>query len=417
MIGLSKRKLKRIVISVLLILCVFEFIQLTSNIKNYSQIEEKHPTPVETTIHFDYGNNLEVSYETEQFLDSSNKYILLVKSKQPPKYPFTTFTLGNVIFTENACDFTNCYIIDDRTFIDEASFDMVAFNAPDLHDLEVPENRSLHQKYAFFSYESPQYHPVCIDIYDDFFNWTFTYKLNSDFRWWFFEIYDLNDTRIGPPVDVWPDFGSIDDDLKSKLDEKTRMAAWFVSNCDTISGREWVAKELNKELKERYGWSIDIYGSCGDYACPRRYAELCNQRIEKRYFFYLALENSFAEDYVTEKILLGLNNLAIPVVYGAVNYSRFLPPGSYLDARELGTQELARIMNKIVTHREILYDYFKWTNHITFRHVSARSQICGLCATLNDRKQMKANSMYPEFRNWWNAEGWDDSCSLSRDYF
>ncbi|XP_045501259.1 alpha-(1,3)-fucosyltransferase C-like isoform X2 [Colias croceus] len=366
MINLSKRKLKQIVISILLIICACQFIKLTSHLLNNSQIEEEFPRPPEiTTIHFDYGSNVEDSYETEQFLDSSNKYILLVKSKEPPKYPFTTFTLGNVIFTENACDHTNCYIIDDKTYRDEASFDMVAFNAPDLHDLEVPENRSLHQKYAFFSYESPQYHPVCIDIYDDFFNWTFTYKFNSDFRWWFFEIYDLNDTKIGPPVDVWPDFNPIDDDLKSKLDGKTRMAAWFVSNCDTISGREWVAKELDKELKERYGWSIDIYGSCGDHACPRR----------------------------------------------------FLPPGSYLDARELTTQELARIMNKIVTHREILYDFFKWTNHISYRHVSTRSQVCELCATLNDRQRMKTVSMYQEFRNWWNSEGWEDSCSLSHDYF
>lgn len=37
------------------------------------------------------------------------------------------------------------------------------------------------------------------------------------------------------------------------------------------------------------------------------------------YYFYFSIENSFSEDYVTEKLLHALKHYAIPVVYGGAN--------------------------------------------------------------------------------------------------
>jgi alpha-1,3-fucosyltransferase len=45
---------------------------------------------------------------------------------------------------------------------------------------------------------------------------------------------------------------------------KAKMAAWFVTNCNTPGGRE----RLVAKLKEQ-GVQVDVYGGCGDMTCPR----------------------------------------------------------------------------------------------------------------------------------------------------
>ncbi|XP_045512371.1 alpha-(1,3)-fucosyltransferase C-like isoform X2 [Pieris brassicae] len=383
---ITKRKVKYLVINCILVFCIYQlllhiFIAFFQNNLNETKpiVEETAGNKVPTDSPGEYVFfNEEETYGTQENLAENVKFILLVTSATSHKYPFSLFGEDNSVFVENDCNFTNCYISYNKSHLSEESFDMIAFNLPELDEIDIPEKRSPHQKYAFFSMESSQYNPVCIDMYDDFFNWTFTYKLNSDFRLWFFDIYNINETKIGPPVNIWPTFDPIDDDIKMMLDGKTKIAAWFVSNCNTRSGREKIAQQLDKELKNRYGWSIDIYGHCGKFACPRRYAEICNKKIEEQYFFYLAFENSFADDYVTEKVLLAVNNYAVPIVFGGANYSRFLPPDSYLNIRELGVSEVARLMHKAYIHREFYYDYFKWTNYLYYRHISRRSQISGI---------------------------------------
>nr|XP_037877562.1 alpha-(1,3)-fucosyltransferase C-like [Bombyx mori] len=67
--------------------------------------------------------------------------------------------------------------------------------------------------------------------------------------------------------------------------------------------------------------------------------------IREKYYFYLSFENSFGEDYVTEKLLHALEFDAVPVVYGGANYTRFMPEGIYLNARELGAAALAEKMH------------------------------------------------------------------------
>ncbi|CAK1542382.1 unnamed protein product [Leptosia nina] len=417
----SKRKVKKIILLMLTAVCVYELLQIVYLLDyrdtkiDKLEIKDTGNTTKEPAL-YEFISEEESAYDTES-TEESIKFILLTTSEADLQFPFTLFNKDNTIFVDNECDYTNCYITYNKSHLNEDDFDMVAFNSPDLQEVVVPEIRSPHQKYAFFSIESPQYHPVCNDMYDDFFNWTFTYKLNSDFRSWFFDIYDSNEIRIGPPVDVWSNFEKIDDDLKTRLESKQKIAAWFVSKCETMSAREVVARELDEELLKRYGWSIDVYGDCGKYACPRRYAQLCNVKIEDEYFFYLAFENSFAEDYVTEKILLALNNYAVPIVYGGANYSRFLPPDSYLNIRELGVAEVARLMHKAYKHREYYHNYFKWTNYLSYRHVSRKSQVCQICAVLNDKEEMQRTTTYPEFRNWWNRDGWENECSLIEGLF
>ncbi|KAJ8729964.1 hypothetical protein PYW07_017002 [Mythimna separata] len=149
----------------------------------------------------------------------------------------------------------------------------------------------------------------------------------------------------------------INDTLKAKFRTKKIAAAWFVSNCNAPSGRDSIAEQLQYELA-KYNMTVDIYGRCGTMKCPRDSMEECLRKLETDYYFYLAFENSIAEDYVTEKLLHALQHYTVPVVYGGANYTRFMPEGIYLSAQKSRIKHLAQEMVDIINDKQKYYDFF-----------------------------------------------------------
>lgn len=89
---------------------------------------------------------------------------------------------------------------------------------------------------------------------------------------------------------------------------KTKMVAWFVSNCHTKNGRLEYARELAKHIQ------VDIYGTCGNFSCPKRSGN-CYGSLKNEYKFYLAFENSNCKDYITEKLFSNaLGHNIVPIV-------------------------------------------------------------------------------------------------------
>lgn len=77
---------------------------------------------------------------------------------------------------------------------------------------------------------------------------------------------------------------------------KSKLVTWFVSNCQAKSGRLKYVEELSRHI------GVDVYGECGTFRCKR--SESCfSDVVEPNYFFYLSFENSFCDDYVTEKLM------------------------------------------------------------------------------------------------------------------
>lgn len=255
------------------------------------------------------------------------KYVLQWTTSNTP--PFEFMGRGQEGFIKRNCPVQNCFITDDRSYFrDIKDFDVILFNGHEIHRSywAFPTKRSPYQIYAFVSTESSDYYPICQTTFDDFFNRTWTYKLDSDIPFDYIIITNLRGQKLGPKPEMhWIDVNKmlpIADYTKTKLAKKKKAAAWFVSNCYPLSDRATIARHLKDELK-RYGLQLDIYGTCGDLTCGRDIEEPCFAMIERDYYFYLAFENSFSEDYVTEKVLIALQHYSIPVVYGAANYSRF----------------------------------------------------------------------------------------------
>ncbi|XP_032514846.2 alpha-(1,3)-fucosyltransferase C-like isoform X2 [Danaus plexippus] len=248
-----------------------------------------------------------------------------------------------------------------------------------------------------------------IKMTTDFNPYTMKTNVKNILQWTSGDLAPFN--FMGPAMDMkWPEhLDPVSDELKEKLAKKKRTGAWFVSNCSSKSKREIFMNYLQNELKQ-YNLSVDVYGSCGRFSCPRKMYKACAKLLQEDYYFYFSMENSFSEDYVTEKLLTALNNYAIPVVFGAADYTRFLPPGSYLNGKQLGVTALAQKMYEIITNKTLFYDYFRWRNHFVYKETSSKEDICKLCEMLNNEEKVSEISEWPDFRRWWNGERYRDNC-------
>lgn len=90
-----------------------------------------------------------------------------------------SFKNGQKEFIDHKCDFINCYLTVNRSlFSDIRYFDAIVFNLQDVSKdaSDMPSVRSLNQKYIFAANNSADNYPVCDPRYDDFFNWTWSYR-------------------------------------------------------------------------------------------------------------------------------------------------------------------------------------------------------------------------------------------------
>jgi alpha-1,3-fucosyltransferase len=245
----------------------------------------------------------------------------------PNTEPFVFLGDGQDGFIRRQCKYTNCFVTNDRQYLSRVSrFDAILFHGPEIRHVSprnLPKVRSSHQKYIFASIESSHYYPMCSNIFDGYFNWTWTFRLDSDSVWGYIVILDTSGNVVGPnKIMHWKnikDMEPVKEEIKEKLKTKTVAAAWFVSNCKDLSGRLNFANNLNLELK-KFKLQLDVYGKCGELQCS--IGEQCEKLIADNYYFYLAFENSYSEDYVTEKLLLALKNYAVPIIFGGANYTR-----------------------------------------------------------------------------------------------
>lgn len=242
--------------------------------------------------------------------------------------PFNNWSSRSLIMTN--CVFQNCYFTSNKSyFLNTKDYDAILFNAPDVHEgMDMPPKRANDQMYIFVSLESESNYYVSKN-FDFIFNYTWTYKLNSDIPLPYFYARDkFTGEVIAPKINVhWKIHDTMKRTPKSvikNLQNKSKCAAWFVSNCKANSGRLIYVRQLRKHLQE-LGRQLDIFGNCGaNKYCPRDRIKDCFELVKANYYFYLSFENSFSEDYVTEKLLTAVSNYAVPVVYGGANYSRYV---------------------------------------------------------------------------------------------
>jgi Fucosyltransferase, N-terminal len=125
------------------------------------------------------------------------------------------FGYGHKPFAEN-CPVSNCMMTTDRRFVPTSQFDAILFNVPLLFNISpkfpAKTGRQPHQRYIFFSQESPAYNVEQLSVHEGVFNWTMSYQTFSDIPLLYGRYAPR--TEADPPVSSW------------NTSKKTKLVAW-----------------------------------------------------------------------------------------------------------------------------------------------------------------------------------------------
>lgn len=83
-----------------------------------------------------------------------------------------------------------------------------------------------------------------------------------------------------------------------------------------------------------------------------------------------------------------------------------MPDGIYLNAGELGQEELARQINEYIHDKEKYYDLFKWREYYSYHEISESADtnhLCAFCAVLNNATVRSQRRVYAHMFEWWNS--------------
>ncbi len=238
-------------------------------------------------------------------LDTSKKIILFWNTFFGEKYYFLDKGLK-----DGGCPVTNCELTDDKNKLNDASL-VITHMYNSIMPLGLNVTRPSFQRWVFMLYESPFYAGF-MKIFNNFYNMTSTYKVDSDFSH-FYENAQL----------VWKKNPQFNKNFNF-YSEKKHFAAAVISNCRDFANR------MNYTNKIANFISIDVFGKCGK-PCPKAFSNGtasndCKAILGQEYKFYFAFENSICEDYITEKFHDILSYNTIPVVRGGGNYQYYVSP-------------------------------------------------------------------------------------------
>ncbi|XP_055715854.1 alpha-(1,3)-fucosyltransferase C-like [Phlebotomus papatasi] len=302
----------------------------------------------------------------------------------------------------------DCVITADKNyFSDIKKYDALVFSGSDNWSVNevFPTERSPYQYYVFADLESPFFtkHKF-LNISAEIYNLTMTYRRDSDIYWPYGFISDKHVSYISDlqaPIWKLPSFeNDFNTELYHKVRTKTKIAAWFVSNCNATSGRNDLVEVMKTHI------DIDIYGKCGTLQCDKNNQSDCYKLVEERYYFYLSFENSLCKDYLTEKVFDIMKYYIVPVVYGGANYSNYLPSHSYINANDFeSATKLAIYLKNIVANIGDYNKYFWWKKH--YKYVSTQKTYNNLCKKLHESSPDKFGQFIRSYENMnsWLVDG------------
>ena len=280
------------------------------------------------------------------------------------------------------CPVKQCFTTNDRRLLNQS--DAVIFHIRDLDMNDLPYMRLGHQRWIFYLLESPINTFNSLQKLTNMFNWTMTYRQDSDIYRPYSTGIPYQQLLLSKEKDV--------ESFRHLLAGKTKKVAWFVSNCRTDSHRELYVSRLKDHI------DIDIYGACSTKKCPDRVP--CYNMLAKDYKFYLAFENSFCRDYVTEKFFNSLRYSIVPIVLGGANYSSFISNNSFINIADFKSpRQLAEYLNWLDKNMTAYESYFSWRKKRTPRQVRP---FCDLCQMLHN-SSLPSRS-YENIASWWYGQ-------------
>ena len=244
-------------------------------------------------------------------------------------------------FKGKPCPVQNC-VVSYKTE-EFSSSNVVIFHGRDMPHVntlrKLHNKRPPNQAWVYFILESPAHSPDARQ-YGGLFNWTMTYRRDSDiyFPYGFFTPLQADDEK----PQAFRDYSV----------GKDKLIVWTVSNC--------AGKRLSYVNKLRQFVQVDIFGGCSRGDCARNSGD-CTKLLQS-YKFQLAFENTECLDYVTEKYWGSpLENGIVPIVMGGADYKKIAIPGSYINVLDFpSVKALADYLLYLDKNSTTYNEYFSW---------------------------------------------------------
>ncbi|XP_060562751.1 glycoprotein 3-alpha-L-fucosyltransferase A-like, partial [Ruditapes philippinarum] len=202
------------------------------------------------------------------------------------------------------------------------------------------------------------------------FNWTMTYdKDNSDIYLPYGEILKHKSEVIR--------------DYKSISQKKNKTLLIIVSHCNVRSKRQEYVNKLKKYV------DVEVLGLCGKrWTCGTHYKhdEDCFKLLNTTYRFYLAFENAFCHQYITEKFYDNFNYDLIMLARGGSpgETKQIFPKGTFLSTDEFeSVEDLANFLKHISVETYTAFLKRKSQYYSAgYLYVYQRA-MCNLCERMN----------------------------------
>lgn len=292
------------------------------------------------------------------------------------------------------CPVQNCRLTYNKKMLSKA--DVVLFHAFGDDMLtprqlkKIQKDRNPNSYWIYFLHESPENARPDPGLYDGLFNWTMGYRRDADifvpynWEWGNWERRTENDPKIR---------------FRNHAEGKDKLVWGGISHCGCM--REHYLHNLKEYIP------VDIFGKCASRFyrgtppdCPRGSVE-CSKRL-KRYKFYLAFENSFCEDYASEKFTETiLDGHTVPIVMGGANYKKIGLPNSYVDVNDFDTiEDLANYIKYLDENDDAYNKHFEYKK--LFKLSYPVSWSCKICEMINDNDLVPKR--YERLGDWYSRK-------------
>ncbi|OWM67468.1 alpha-(1,4)-fucosyltransferase [Punica granatum] len=145
--------------------------------------------------------------------------------------------------------------------------------------------------------------------------------------------------------------------------------------------------------------ALSYYPECANDAStvPRWWDHL--HCAMSHYKFVLAVENTWTESYVTEKLFYALDSGSVPIYFGAPNVADFVPPHSIINGNKFSSmEELANYVIALSNDPVAYAEYHAWRrcgvmgNYGNARAASLDTLPCRLCEAVSRKGGRSAKS-------------------------
>ena len=306
------------------------------------------------------------------------------------------------------CEYSNCEVTYDNGRLNES--DVVVFHARNMPSSSFLKEytrtlRPYYQRWAYFVSENPINTPDRQPL-NGLFNWTMTYRKESDIWLPYKKYHQLKHFEDKPPLVNYAA-------EKNKVPNR-KLAFWVSSHCGSY--RDQYALKLQDYI------SLDVAGGCAGHFknsinnCNQGGRDKCIENARK-YKFYLAFENAFCDQYVTEKYWYNaIVHDSVPIVLGGGPYNdpNVAIPRSFINVEDFPTVKALGDYLLYLDKNDTAYnEYFKWKSKYRLDNDIGWPFpdifVCEICKKLHTEYNIKVYEHLSDFYSWGHCRKNEDT--------